>query len=159
MSSPPSPSAGSPHPALSELFHAASRRLRRRRRAQLAPYGLSPHQFRALSTLGGGGGEGGADGAGMRLKDLAERLRIAPRSATEVVDQLQHLGLVERRPDPGDRRAVRIVLTPTGADRTERIRADWHDQADDFFAVLDDEDRTELTRLLRLLGSEDDECR
>lgn len=41
-----------------------------------------------------------APGDPIRLKDLAERLRIAPRSATEVVDQLEVKGLVRRDPDP-----------------------------------------------------------
>ena len=36
----------------------------------------------------------------MRPSVLAERLRIAPRSATEVVDALEARGLVERGPDP-----------------------------------------------------------
>lgn len=146
------------HPALSELFHAANRRLRHGWRQQLAPLGLSPHQVRALRVIGGRGGpEGSGDGdrgEGLRLKELAERLRIAPRSATDVVDHLQDLGLVERRPDPTDRRAVRIVLTGAGAEKVERVHADWHRQADDFFAVLGEEDRAELERILRVLVEE-----
>lgn len=151
----------SAYPALSELFHAANRRLRRGWREQLAPLGLSPHQVRALRVIGGRRGPGGngsgesvqgeGPAAGLRLKDLAEQLHIAPRSATEVVDHLQDLGLVARRPDPTDRRAVRIVLTDAGAEKVERVHADWHRQADDFFAALDDADRAELERLLRLL--------
>ena len=42
-----------------------------------------------------------ASGDGVRLSDLAEALRIAPRSATEVADGLQERGLVERTPGPG----------------------------------------------------------
>lgn len=48
---------------------------------------------------------------GQRLTDLAEGAGIAPQSAGELVDQLEALGYVERRPDPDDRRAKRIFRT------------------------------------------------
>ena len=48
---------------------------------------------------------------GQRLTDLAEGAGIAPQSAGELVDQLESLGYVERRPDPEDRRAKRIFRT------------------------------------------------
>lgn len=48
---------------------------------------------------------------GLRLTDLAEGAGIAPQSAGELVDQLEILGFVERRPDPDDRRAKRIYRT------------------------------------------------
>src|SRR5699024_10014861 len=52
--------------------------------------------------------------AELRLSDLARRLRIAPRSATEVVDALCERGLVEREPSSTDRRATSLVLTAKG---------------------------------------------
>ncbi|MDD0859754.1 MarR family transcriptional regulator [Arthrobacter alpinus] len=61
--------------------------------------------MRRRPDLSGGAAEDCAPAAGdVRLKDLAERLRIAPRSATEVVDQLEAKGLVRREADPSDRR-------------------------------------------------------
>ena len=48
---------------------------------------------------------------GQRLTDLAEGAGMAPQSAGELVDQLEALGYVERRPDPEDRRAKRIYRT------------------------------------------------
>lgn len=48
---------------------------------------------------------------GQRLTDLAEGAGMAPQSASELVDQLEALGYVERRPDPDDRRAKRIYRT------------------------------------------------
>src|ERR687890_743705 len=84
--------------ALGELLMRAARGQRRRWRDTLAPWDLSPHHARALRVV--------TDRAGTRLSDLAEALHIAPRSATEVADALQARGLVERGPDPTDRRAV-----------------------------------------------------
>jgi DNA-binding MarR family transcriptional regulator len=48
---------------------------------------------------------------GQRLTDLATGAGMAPQSAGELVDQLEALGYVERRPDPEDRRAKRIYRT------------------------------------------------
>jgi DNA-binding MarR family transcriptional regulator len=48
---------------------------------------------------------------GLRLTDLAEASGLAPQSVQVLVDQLETLGYVERRPDPHDRRAKRIWRT------------------------------------------------
>ena len=61
--------------------------------------------------------------APMRLSELSEQLRIAPRSTTEVVDALQEHGLVRREPDPHDRRATLVRLTDRGTEVATAIRA------------------------------------
>lgn len=93
----------------SELIVRAARQLRRRWMASLEPWGITPHEFRALHTTTHGE-------ESPRLSEIAERLRIAPRSATEVVDSLAAKGLVTRVPSPTDRRA--ILVEPTEAGRT-----------------------------------------
>jgi DNA-binding MarR family transcriptional regulator len=125
---------------LSEAFWAVARRLRHRTRVALEPWDLSPSLARALSVLTRHGD--------MRLSALAEHLRIAPRTATEVVDDLQRFGLVERRPDPGDRRAVLVALTPEGARTSRDIQAARQAEGDRFFAALDPADRASLARIL-----------
>lgn len=141
--------------ALGDLMHAAFRGLRKRWMLQLAPFDLTPHQFRALNAVARAGeaASGGGDPApeevsGLRLKELAERLRIAPRSATEVVDQLAAKGLVERRPHPGDRRAALLSLTDEGARLRKLVQADRRREAGEFFSVLEPQDRSELARIL-----------
>ena len=154
------------HPALDadsaglgDLMHAAFRGLRRRWMRQLAPFDLTPHQFRALNAVArvdaagsapasGGGGCAETGVAGVRLKDLAERLRIAPRSATEVVDQLQDKGLLTRTPDPSDRRATLLLLTADGAKLRDKVLADRRREADEYFSGLSPQDRTDLQRIL-----------
>ena len=60
-------------------------------------------------------------------------------------------GLVERRPDPSDRRATLVALTPRGAELMAAIRAARAAEAEEFFARLDAEDRAALRRILDLL--------
>lgn len=151
---------------LSDQLHAVNRRLRRGWIAQLAPFDLSPHQYRALAALvratQNGATAAELHGEGMRLTELAERLRIAPRSVTEVIDLLEAQGLVRRGPDPADRRASRVTVTDGGLSLYLRVRSERLQQAEDFFAVLSAEDRSELSRLLgRLLDAnprQDQQC-
>ena len=51
---------------------------------------------------------------GTRLTELARRANITPQAMGELVDDLERMGYVTRRPDPQDRRAKLIVLTPWG---------------------------------------------
>lgn len=115
--------------------------IRRRHAAALEPLGLSPWQSRALRTVG-------RSDAPLRLVDLAERLRIAPRSATEVVDALESDGLLQRTPDPADRRATLVALTDAGQATLERVHASQDHISADIFGRLDDDERAELRRLL-----------
>jgi DNA-binding MarR family transcriptional regulator len=69
---------------------------------------------------------------GSRLTELAAQARMTLPAMSELVDDLQRLGIVERRPDPRDRRAKLICLTEAGwtAMRTARrviaeIEADY----------------------------------
>ena len=133
---------------LLEAFFAVSRRLRHRTKQALEPWELSPSLGRAISVL--------ARQGDMRPGALADQLRIAPRSATEVVDDLQRLGLAERHPDPADRRAVLVSLTDEGL----RTGHDIHDArraaGEQFFATLSPDDRRALSRLLRKLREDND---
>lgn len=51
---------------------------------------------------------------GSRLTALARGANMTPQAMGELVDELEALGYVERQPDPTDRRAKLIVLTPRG---------------------------------------------
>jgi DNA-binding MarR family transcriptional regulator len=148
---------------LGELFHAAARSLRRSWTGQLAPFGLTPHQWRALNTIAGRPPHQAVVGAaadlpaddvaeGLRLKRLADLLHIAPRSATEVVDQLEAKGLVVRAPDPTDRRATLVSLTEAGSALRFQIRDVRRRDANEYFARLSPGDRAELARILGALA-------
>jgi DNA-binding MarR family transcriptional regulator len=81
----------------------------------------------------------GPDGA--RLSELAKRAGMSPQAMGELVDELEELDYVRRDPDPADRRAKVVRLTPLGmkvsaagqrvilgieADISARIGADGH---------------------------------
>ncbi|MDG4810369.1 MarR family winged helix-turn-helix transcriptional regulator [Micromonospora sp. WMMD1120] len=134
---------GADDESLAETFWAVASRLRRQTRDALAPWEITPSQSRALGVL--------ARHGEVRPGTLAEHLRIAPRSATEVIDDLQTRGLVERRADPTDRRATLVALTAEGERLAAAIRTARRAEADRFFGHLGDGDRAELARILRTL--------
>jgi DNA-binding MarR family transcriptional regulator len=126
--------------ALSEALMAIARQLREKSAETLAPWDITPAHFRALRTL--------ARHETMRLSELSDRLQIAPRTATEVVDALQARDLVQRRTDPADRRAILVDVTERGADLLAEIRATRGAEAGRIFGRLGPADRAELARIL-----------
>ncbi|MFG3229126.1 MarR family winged helix-turn-helix transcriptional regulator [Kitasatospora sp. NPDC048194] len=144
------PASDSPGSAaeLADAMTRAIKRIRRQTGWRLEPYGITPGQARALRTLAHVPGCETPDHA-MRLSDLADKLHIAPRSATTVVDALEEAGLVERSPDPADRRAVRLLLTEAGRAAVERIGQVRDEVAQEYFGEVSPEDEEVLLRVLR----------
>jgi DNA-binding MarR family transcriptional regulator len=136
-------------PELDELLMRATRGLRRRWATSLEPFDLTPHSIRALRTIAG------LDRP--RLGVVAERLRITPRSATEVVDALEERGLVERTPDPVDRRATCVSLTASGADTLAKADALRSAAGAEQFARLSPDERLQLRALLLKLDDQAEE--
>lgn len=126
--------------SLSEALWAVARQLRSHSREALAPWEINPSHLRALQVM--------ARHGAVRLRDLADHLRIAPRSATEVVDGLESRGLVQRRPDPDDRRAILVELTDEGRRVMSAIRGARDTEAQALFGRLSTADRADLARIL-----------
>ena len=129
--------------ALADAFGAVARQLREKSAETLAPWDITPAYLRALRTLNRHGT--------MRLSELSDRLQIAPRTATEVVDALQAQDLVRRRADPADRRATLVEVTDHGAGTLAEIRAARGTEAGRVFGRLNPADRAELARILAKL--------
>jgi DNA-binding MarR family transcriptional regulator len=55
-----------------------------------------------------------AEEPGLRVRDLADRHRLAPNTISNLIQQMVTDGLVSRSPDEADRRAVTVELTPAG---------------------------------------------
>lgn len=130
--------------SLEDAFWAVAGRLRRASFHTVAPYDITPGHSRALAVLMRHGP--------VRLGDLSEHLRIAARSATEVVDALEERGLVRRSPDPTDRRATLVEVTEDGRAMSKAIRAARRQEAQRLFGRLTAKDSAELARILRKLG-------
>jgi DNA-binding MarR family transcriptional regulator len=139
----PEPADPAGDESLADAFGAVARQLREKSAETLAPWGITPAHLRALRTL--------ARHGTMRLSELSDHLQIAPRTATEVVDALQARGLVRRRADPADRRAILVEVTERGTAMLAEIRAARGTEASRVFGRLGPADRAELARILSQL--------
>jgi DNA-binding MarR family transcriptional regulator len=132
---------------LADSLVRASWRLRRFERRELAPFGITFRQVRALRVVA-------AAARGVRMGDLAGVLEIVPRSATTMVESLERAGLVMRSMDPTDRRSVIVACTTDGATLVERLAADRRSGAENLFRPLSEEQRGALLQLLRSIIEE-----
>jgi DNA-binding MarR family transcriptional regulator len=82
---------------------------------------------------------------GLRQIELADMLDIEPITLSRIVDRLEESGLVERRPDPSDRRAWRLHVTARAQPLIAKLRAIADDMIAETFAGIDSKD-IEITR-------------
>ena len=129
--------------SLADTFWSVARQLRETSQDTLAPWDITPAQYRALRVLRRHGQ--------MRLSALSDRLHIAARSTTEVIDALEARDLVGRHADPQDRRATLVDLTEHGTSVLDAIRAARGTESERAFDRLSPADRADLARILRQL--------
>lgn len=94
----------------------------------LAPFGITGRQLAVLMTID--------DAVPLSQQDVAGRLGVDRTTMVALIDELEDKGLVQRRPDPADRR--RNVVTLTGAGHTTMAGA---------IAASDDAERQFLSQL------------
>jgi DNA-binding MarR family transcriptional regulator len=98
---------------------------------------------------------GQIDPAGSRLSELARGANMSPQAMGELVDELESLGYVVRRPDPRDRRAKLIVLTRKGKACVEAGRITIQNLEDEITRRLGQQGHDRLRRMLeKLLAAE-----
>lgn len=118
-----------------------SRLIRKRFDVAARTLGVTGPQWRVLAAL--------QRSPGMNQCALATWLEVEAITAGRMIDRLEKAGLVERRPDPADRRAWRLFLTEAADPQMAHLR----ECADDVFAeALQGLSEDEHEMLLTLLG-------
>jgi DNA-binding MarR family transcriptional regulator len=92
------------------------------------------------------------DDEGTHVSTLAERAQMTKQSMAELVAHLERHGYVERVPDPADRRAKLVRLTPRGREAVPVAREAIADLEARWSDVLGERDMKRLRRLLERLG-------
>ena len=137
----------SPLQVLSRVSRLA-RHLDLARRAAFAEHGLEVWSFDVLSALR-------RSGAPHQLTpgQLVTSTLVTSGTMTNRVDRLVAAGLVERHPDPADRRGVLVRLTTAGASRVDAAMADLLSRERRLLAVLGEQEQARLADVLRSLSS------
>jgi MarR family transcriptional regulator, transcriptional regulator for hemolysin len=124
------------------LVHDVARLFARRFNARALLFlGLSRSQCRILGYL--------ARHEGINQAGLADLLEIKPMTLVRQLDRMEADGWLERRPNPGDRRARRLVLTERARPILARILDLSSDVRHEAFADLSEEEGRHLINLLR----------
>src|SRR5919201_2766828 len=125
---------------LSTLGYAISRRFVH----ALQPLELHPREFAVLRAVKANDGQ--------PKQALAERLNIPPSRMVAIVDELESRGLIERRPDPHDRRVWALYVTNRGQTLLEDAfnLVVGHERA--ISDVLTEKERAELLALLNRIA-------
>lgn len=97
------------------LTAKAAQTVTRLTRERLLPHGITPVQYAVLQVLW--------ERDGLNAAQLCTRLVIDSATVTGVVDRLERLELVQRRPDPTDRRVNRLFLTREARRRRTSLQA------------------------------------
>jgi DNA-binding MarR family transcriptional regulator len=124
------------------LAHDVARLMRKRleQRARAAGIGLTRAQWQTLAYL--------ARSEGINQTCLAQLLDIEPITLVRLLDRLEGMGLVERRPDPRDRRQRNLFLTEKALPELARIKALGAEVREEALVGLDGDDRERLLTML-----------
>jgi DNA-binding MarR family transcriptional regulator len=113
---------------------------------RLKPLGLEQRQAGMLVRLAG------SDGRSQQA--IAELMGINPTRMVFLTDELEKLGLVERRRNPADRRSHALYLTEAGTAMLARVQEVTRAHEDAITAGLNGAEREQLTALLLRLARE-----
>ena len=122
------------------LLSDTARLMRRDFERRARPVGLTRAQWQALFNL--------ARNEGCNQATLADLLDVEPITLARVIDRLEASGLVERRLDPGDRRARLLFLGERAHPLLEELRALGAETREVALAGISEEERHQLARLL-----------
>ncbi|MFQ6325634.1 MarR family winged helix-turn-helix transcriptional regulator [Nocardia sp. CWNU-33] len=112
-----------------------------------AGHGMEFWEFDVLATLRRSGGE-----TGLTAGALNRAAMVTSGAITNRIDRLAAKGLVERTPDPEDRRSVRVQLTPAGRTLIDDLLPLHMANEQRMLKTLDPEAREQLAGLLRNLS-------
>jgi len=122
--------------ALRDFILHSHRLMDRRMRAE----GVSLARFKLLSHI--------ALDQPVRSADIASTFGYSPRTVTEALDALEREGLIERKPDPVDRRAKQIMITAAGEAALHASQPLRDRLRDEIFGVLSEEERAAMATAL-----------
>jgi MarR family 2-MHQ and catechol resistance regulon transcriptional repressor len=107
----------------------------------LAPYGLVLKAFNVLAVVDG-------DPEPLTPTVIGERTLVAKSSVTSILDSLERLGMVRRRPHPLNRRSILVATTERGRSTCAEILHRLHTREAEWLAGMPEPRRQSLIRLL-----------
>lgn len=130
-----------PGESVSFWINRASRLLLRLQDERLRPYGLGMSQMPVLHAL--------EDGGALSQKELAQRARVEQPTMAEMLSRMERDGVVEREPNPEDRRGTLISLSRRARSRWPKGKVELMAVEGEATAGFSAADKAQLLALLR----------
>jgi MarR family transcriptional regulator, transcriptional regulator for hemolysin len=128
-----------------EALTKVSRKIRTVFNQKVTAHGLTYPRARALFRL--------ARKQNMTQTELACELELEQATMVRLLDRMEENGLLERRPDPGDRRVKLIVLTPHGQEQAAFVRKLADEIRHQFFEGVEPEELKQGIALLEKISA------
>lgn len=125
---------------LCEMFWTIGPAYARWAESRLRREGLSPQRIRLMAFLRKNGAS--------KMRLLRNELGVTATSVTALVDSLEKEGMVTRQPDPADRRATLVALTPVAEQQLKNMCGPFKDQVAEIFAGFSDAEQEAFLALL-----------
>jgi MarR family transcriptional regulator for hemolysin len=125
------------------ILNDVARLLRTYADYKAAQFGITRAQWAVLVRL--------ERSEGLNQTELADMLDLQPITLTRLLDKLSDSGLIERRPDPGDRRAKRLFLTPAARPLLKRLAELGEETMTSTLAGIDPESIEKMVSQLALV--------
>lgn len=132
-------------PNISFVLHDVARLLRKRFEQRSGSSGLTRAQWQVLAYL--------SRHEGIHQNKLADLIEIMPITLARLLDKMEARGFIERRPDPADRRAWLLHLTPRAHPLIEVMRSNGQKTREEAFAGLSADAQQQLVQTLCLIKS------
>ncbi|MEH7110206.1 MULTISPECIES: MarR family winged helix-turn-helix transcriptional regulator [Bacillaceae] len=107
--------------------------------------GFNPSEFKVLATIYQEANEKNTE---VKVSEISQILKVTPPTVTQMINGLEKSGLVERKVDPDDRRAVKIKLTAEGLEAVIKARKTFVENFKGLIDYLGEEDSDQLAELL-----------
>jgi len=134
------------HPIAKELMEAFMQMGRSAIKDGRGKHGYRRSQVMALYCLKDAASQGGP---GLRVSEISKKLNVTSPTVTQLLNELEANGLIERKVDARDRRAVRIQLTDKGLASIERITEAFLDSFNGLVEHLGEDESKQLAHLLK----------
>jgi len=132
-----------PEHSIGFLIYEVSRLIRRDFHQRIQSTGLTQAQWRAISHI--------CHQEGCNQTTLADLLEVKPITLSRLIDKLVDAGWIERRPDPQDRRAVRLYLTPKAHPLIKIMQEKAYETREKALQNISEEDFTAMFRSLKMM--------
>jgi len=137
-----------PDPIASDFLESltkVSRKIRTAFNQQVTAHGLTYPRARALFRL--------AKKQNMTQSELACELELEQATMVRLLDRMEENGLIERRPDPTDRRVKLLVLTPHGEEQAALVRSIADRMREQIFSDIDPRELNAAVELLERISA------